>query len=316
MTHGIVSPDHTGELEYSAVSLPIGALSEDHSAVVGAGGHLFLVGGSNGLIRQYAEPTEADQIASLRAKVLAWSTLTESRDSRARAAGAEYVQICIPDKSSSLDSRVAGLGPVTPLLRDVDRELADAPFYVSGRSALAEASQDSRSVNDLWLRGDSHLGPRGAAVEARALISALTDASFMDDVRFSPSGVFLGDLGARFFGRPIPEPDLVPASPWLEKVAQGRVLQSEHRPESGHTGRMLHWVTPQAPIDAKVLVFGNSFFSGGDHPRGLNFWISRAFKEHRFVWSAEMLDEVISEQRPDVIICQTVERFMTSVPPA
>ncbi len=29
-----------------------------------------------------------------------------------------------------------------------------------------------------------------------------------------------------------------------------------------------------------------------------------------------MLDEVISEQRPDVIICQTVERFMTSVPSA
>lgn len=313
MVYGLIPPQTSEKIVASPVPIPIGSMSRDRSAVVGADGHLYILEGTNSLFAQYAEPETEDARRTLELQVAAWQSLLERRATTSAALGARFIQIFVPDKSSSLDSGIPALGRVTPLLDRLEKSFrGDAP-YVSGRAELARAGTIA-SLSDQWLRLDSHTSARGSLTLSRALVNRVGDASFMDDVSFVPSGTFTGDLGARFFGNPVPEPDVQPRSSWLDAVATDRDLVARHYPERGHTGLTLHWRTPYAPLDAKVLVFGNSFFGGGDLPRGLNFWVSRAFREHRFVWSAEMLEDEIRATRPDVVICQTVERFMGTVP--
>lgn len=314
MVYGVIPPDNQDALVPSYVPLPVGALSRDRSAVVGAAGHLFILEGTNSLFGQYEQPETDAQKAALSHTVGEWRALVGQRGKTAEAFGARFVQLLVPDKSSVLDSGVPGLGPVTPLLDDVERALSVDGRYLSARHALREEAESERDLSARWLRFDSHTSARGSMKIAGALARTIADASFMDDVDFVPGATFVGDLGARFFGYPIPEQDVTPRSPWLDTVASGRELVARRQPPRGHTGLTLQWRTPHAPLDAKVLVFGNSFFGGGDLPRGINYWVSRIFREHRFVWSAEMLDEVIDEMRPDIVICQTVERFMPTVP--
>ncbi|WP_299092007.1 hypothetical protein [uncultured Microbacterium sp.] len=314
MVYGVIPPDDQEALVPSYVPLPVGALSRDRSAVVGAAGHLFILEGTNSLFAQYEQPETDAQKVALSDTVERWRALVDQREKTADAFGARFVQLFVPDKSSVLDSGVPGLGPVTPLLDALERALPVDSGYLSARHALRDEVESERDLSARWLLFDSHTSARGSMRIASALAQAIGDASFMDDMDFIPGGTFVGDLGARFFGYPMPEPDVSPRSRWLDTVASGRELVARRQPPRGHTGLTLHWRTPRAPIDAKVLVFGNSFFGGGDLPRGINYWVSRVFREHRFVWSAEMLDEVIEEMRPDIVICQTVERFMPTIP--
>jgi len=315
-SHGVVVPE-AGSITSSLVPLPVGSTSTDGSAVVGRGGHLFILGGSNALAARYAPPTTPAEHARVRDEVDAWVTLIEQREEQLSALGVRFVQMCVPDKSTMLETGVPGLGPITPVLRGIEERLAGSSSYASGREALTEGVHvEGLGVTENWLRLDSHTRPRGARRLSAAMVRGFDEAPFFDDVDFSDSDRYVGDLGTRFFGAPIPEPIEAPRAEWITRAESGRALVDRHAPAKGHMGRTMHWKAPQAPIDAKVVVFGNSFFGATDVPMACNYWISRAFREHRFVWSADMLMDVVRDQRPDVVICQTVERFMGRVPGA
>ena len=63
-----------------------------------------------------------------------------------------------------------------------------------------------------------------------------------------------------------------------------------------------------------MVAFGNSFFGAGEAPTTLGWWASRAFRAFLFHWSSEIDYAVVATQRPDVVICQTNERFLPAVP--
>jgi hypothetical protein len=85
-------------------------------------------------------------------------------------------------------------------------------------------------------------------------------------------------------------------------------------PKEGRIGIRRSWRCPAAPIQMKVLVFGNSFFERGGDSTSLSWWFARIFSEFHFIWSPEMSPEEIEFLKPDLVVGQTIERFMRVVP--
>jgi hypothetical protein len=63
-----------------------------------------------------------------------------------------------------------------------------------------------------------------------------------------------------------------------------------------------------------VLVFGNSFFSDVPSQAFVSWWFARFFRQYHFVWSPDFDLELIRSVQPDIVLGQTVERFLTRVP--
>jgi hypothetical protein len=61
-------------------------------------------------------------------------------------------------------------------------------------------------------------------------------------------------------------------------------------------------------------VFGNSFFHNGNLPNQLSWWAKHFFAELTFVWDPALDWSVVDEVRPDIVVAQTVERFLHRVP--
>lgn len=80
------------------------------------------------------------------------------------------------------------------------------------------------------------------------------------------------------------------------------------------TGTTVVWINDSAIIDASVIVFGNSFFGTGESEEGISYWFAHAFREFHFIWSGEADWDYVSKQKPDIVICQTIERFMAGTP--
>jgi len=69
----------------------------------------------------------------------------------------------------------------------------------------------------------------------------------------------------------------------------------------------------RAPIDKKIVVFGNSFFE--KIPSwGLSPYFAAIFREFHFFWSPEVNMDYCINVKPDIVIAQTCERFMCKLP--
>ncbi len=85
-------------------------------------------------------------------------------------------------------------------------------------------------------------------------------------------------------------------------------------PEQGHLGITRKFINQNAPINKRVLCFGNSFFERGGTSRCLTWFFARLFREFIFIWSPAMEKRVILRERPDIVLCQTIERFLYRIP--
>ncbi|MFJ2542611.1 hypothetical protein [Microbacterium sp. NPDC087589] len=62
-----------------------------------------------------------------------------------------------------------------------------------------------------------------------------------------------------------------------------------------------------------MLTFGNSFFETGDFAGYLSWWGKHLFREFHFHWGPDFDWDLVDELKPDVVIGQTVERFLNKV---
>jgi hypothetical protein len=67
-----------------------------------------------------------------------------------------------------------------------------------------------------------------------------------------------------------------------------------------------------APHPGKVLVFGDSFACDA----GFSPALSAAFRTVTFVWSKDVQWEMVAAERPDVVLCESAERFIITAPSA
>lgn len=285
--------------------LPPGSRSPDNSAVVGLRGHLFLTGGSNSLLSQYQAPVD-DALASQAGR---WVDVFEKRRTGCEARGIRYLQTVIPEKLTVLraDAPISIDGP-SPLFREIESRLLGSDFYISGLEPFEGWSSD----DDPYLMADTHLSATGAqrvfaSLAARidpALVPVI-DAYRMDKVRYD-----VGDLTARF-ELPIHSRIAEPSDAQVSAHGEGLTMVTKHfPPTNGSIGRRFGWVNTAAPSDLKVLVFGNSFFSIGDFAGQLSWWGKHLFREFHFHWGPDLDWDLVDELRPDVVLGQTVERFL------
>ena len=284
--------------------LPVGTEAADGSAVLGRDGFVFLTRGSNDVLGLMdAEPDDP------RLLVLAadWVALIVDRQARLAGAGITYLQMIIPEKICVLPECFPGK-VTTPSAVLALIELAIAHDPALSRSYVPALDLLRARPEESFRRVDSHLTPMAAFRLVSAMVEqrgAVPPPMPVFDRPVSMSG----DLGRRFFGvhlydvMQVASPDL-PAPVKLHRIDP---------PDGGHVGLREAWRNSQARYPGRVLIFGNSFFAPSGQ-EGMLWWITRLFEEVHFHWNAALDDEQIKAVQPDLVIGQTVERFLPMVP--
>lgn len=304
----------------SPLWFPVGLRSADGQVVMGRDGHLFLLAGSNGEVARLGEdPAQRDRL------VEAWCARIEARRTRCAAAGIRFVQLIVPEKSSLVPDLLPDptQGGPSPVLLALEEAVAADPRLaactVSGLGALraaARARQDHPAA--MVRRLDSHPSPAGMHALARAVLARLGAATPDLGTRFVRPRLGDGDLRVHF----LPEPcfEEVPHAPdrALARFGAEPALVEAHVPEhGGHVGRWELARTAGAPSPARLLAFGNSVCGTvAARQNLLSGWLARWFAEYRFHWQPELDWAAVEASRPDIVLCQTVERFMGRVPEA
>ena len=91
-------------------------------------------------------------------------------------------------------------------------------------------------------------------------------------------------------------------------------MEAHDPPGGGHVGTRYVWKNASAIVPMKVVAFGNSYFERGGDAGALSWWFARLFAEFHFVWDPRMDADYVAAEKPDWVICQTIERFLPSVP--
>lgn len=300
--------------QMSPMLVPLGVRSEDGSALVGRNGHLFLVDGSNSLLAQYSSDYDYGP-GGLEGMLARWLDVFATREKGCRTRGVRFVQTIIPEKLTAMreSSPVEVDGP-TPLYSQLEKSLNGRSWYVSGVEPFASWADKDYP----FLATDTHFSAAGAKAMFTALtlivdptVAPLLEAIVIDEISYGT-----GDLSERFYGLPLYSKKLDPSPGQFEDFNRELAVTERYFPPTGFIGRRFSWTNDSAPSRLKVLVFGNSFFGGGDIPGQLAWWGKQFFKEFHHVWRPDFDWALIEEIKPDIVIGQTIERFLRLVPDA
>ena len=284
----------------------VGSISPDETAIIGRNGYLFLFKGSNNAHAIY-------DTASTSQNADEWHALITSRRLFCETLGITYLQIIIPEKQSILHEYYpyeSVSGPSNMLAELAQRFGTDGHFLnMFDPLRFCHTSQmlpPYRSV-------DSHLSIHGVKAVVCSILTALELQTNLDFSALTYQ-FLTGDLGLKFpglsFAEDVHEP--APGSWALSNVEACLTYQID--PKDGHTGSIYEWTCNDAPFDKAVIIFGNSMFERGGSPLSISWWFCRLFAKTRFVWNSTMNQQMIHDFKPDIVICQTVERFMRVVP--
>ncbi|MFT8720732.1 hypothetical protein [Acetobacter sp.] len=292
----------------SYLTVPQGIVSGDGQCVIGADGHVFLVGGSNNVEALYETGGDTKKIQHNQDE---WYALLANRQLRLKKLACRYVQIIIPEKTTAL----AHLFPrrlTTPsvILRAVEQAIAVNTTLSTSYMSIVDLFKDSR-VSEFYKRTDTHLQPLGVFTIFKNVCKKYLNYD-LEIPAFDRLLVMGSDMGYRFFGSSVAE--LV----WeceVPNVCMSRQLVEQVEAAPGkHIGQRSVWRNPQAPLQQKIIAFGNSFFGSCFDQGCLGWWFSNFFAEFHLIWSPSVDYDYVALHKPDMVICQTAERFMTIVP--
>ncbi len=309
-----ISPSALQQNELSMLPLPVGMMSPDRSTCVGRNGHLFLLGGTNNLEEQYGKADDDPQIIDGSA---AWVELLERRADLLYSLGCNYLQMIIPEKTSVLAHWVPfDINPPSSMYRKLIER-------VSGIERLRARTLDVYALfktlehrDECYRKLDSHFSVLGARSVAVASLDVLNlAADIPSDI--SRSRFLHADLGPKLHPEMKGENTFTLEADSEAKFSSGLISQAPILPPDGrHVGIKRVFTRNDAPIQKKAIAYANSFFERGYSPAGLTWWFARLFREFHFVWSPELDEAYIKRHRPDVVIAQTIERFLPRVPAA
>jgi hypothetical protein len=309
-------------MEASPILAPLWHCSPDGSALLGRDGFIFVYGGSNDVVSLYATgDDEAQAVAT------SWSELFAQRAAALAGRGIAYVQMIIPEKSTVLpDLAPRELTPITPFLKFLeDAMVAAAParYYLS----IAASPDFKNRGREIFRKVDSHLSPDGAFCIIKSLLGHMVRAykdlpapveTVLEQLGLTvqPGRVRLagGDLAQRFFGVPLFEHYQPMEAPALTALTHAIVTQISAIPEGDHIGTRMVYANPHAPLPLKLVAFANSFFEKGKSDYQISWWCRHLFREFHFLWQPEVDYAYIDSVKPDLVICQTIERFLNKVP--
>jgi alginate O-acetyltransferase complex protein AlgJ len=280
----------------------------------GQDGWLFLTGGSNSIGALF----DRDAPLLNDAKLQQWAELTKERARRLERMGIQFVHISIPEKLTVYDNKLH------------DPPIVD--WRLSPAMRLGEMLQRSQYAR-VWL---DVIGPLRAARDERQLY-------YKTDTHWTPEGCFLAyNLLCEKIGlyadptlltRPYREVESVldlglkMEPPIYERLRLYDFIQHSASRYRNSIARYLDTITASAIVHVgshvayrndspsaakkKILIFGDSYASQG--PGGLTAMLAETAREVEFIWSSNLDWAYIKRARPDIVIYELVERFMTIV---
>ena len=300
--------DGTRPGEMTQAIVPVGLLSLDGEAVLGRNGQVFLVRGTNNLDVQYAtDPADHAAIEAART----WMNTFRARASYLKKAGVDFIQCVIPEKSSVLRDEVpAPLPGATAIMRNLRRNL-DAATDLRDVELDAYGVLSAPDVRPIAYQTlDTHLAAGGARALASAIARRLGVPTF-DDIALDGTLALGGDVGRRLLS-PHARADVAVPVPEATAHLERHLRRIEHVQAAHSIGtRVVYRNASALAPRLKVVAFANSFFDVGDNATQASWWLARLFGEYHFVWSPEMRRPYVEEARPDLVICQTIERFLS-----
>ncbi|MDP4004712.1 hypothetical protein [Methylobacterium sp. NEAU K] len=279
---------------------------------VGRDGWLFWVGRANELASLYADT------AASRRLLQRWLRLVDGRVRRAKAVGATYVHMIVPEK---IAVHADTLDRPFPNLEDPPGARLGR-FLVGGTGAevvdLYGPLQEARCEGPVYLRTDTHWNHRGYIAAYRTLCAALgvtPAAHVLDGTGHSARFVF--DLGGKLTP-PVDEAYFAHDFPRRAHRSEANALVQLR--ETGRVaGRSGFFVGSRAVMrnseasdPRRVVLFGDSYvFDQG--PR-LTAMLAESFREVHTIWSAEIDWTYVAAVKPDLVVYEIAERFLRRVP--
>lgn len=281
----------------------------------GRDGWLFLIGGSNSVSSLY----DRDSVLISDQAIKKWVDLIERRARRLERMGIQYVHTHIPEKLTIYDDKLWDppivdwrLSPAARL-----REALQASPYAHVYLDLIEPFRSAANKDRLYFKTDSHWSGEGCYFAYRLLcerIGIAPEPDLLSRAHQSLDGVL--DMGSKF-DPPIYEPakfyDFRFKSARVYRNAIARYLETPEFGAQIHVGTHVRYHNPtRGTAKKKILLFGDSFSSQrGD---ALTAMLAETARDVEFVWSSNLDWPFIARVRPDVVIYELVERFMTVLP--
>jgi alginate O-acetyltransferase complex protein AlgJ len=278
----------------------------------GKEGWLFLVGGSNVVATLYDRNSALVSDPQLRK----WAELIESRARRLQSMGSRYVHVNIPEKLTIYDDKLheppAVDWQLSPAVRlgEMVRHLPDVWLD------LVLPFRAGRDEKNLFLKTDSHWSLDGCFLCCRLLcerLGVLVSPNLLDRTVHELVGT--GDLGLKLepvvserrnaftYVRHAKRIYTNPVARYLETAALPLMHVGSHVRYKNDAD----WAAPK-----KVLIFGDSSSNiGGDVLTGM---LAESVRDVEFIWSSNLDWAYIERSRPDAVVYELVERFMTILP--
>ncbi|WDF32267.1 hypothetical protein PTW37_10310 [Arthrobacter agilis] len=306
--HESVAAGRDGDLSY--LGFPVGLRSGDDLAQIGRDGHLFLTGGTNALRDQYKEPHDESEVLAMEVRARKWEAALADSGLALAEMGIPFLTTIIPEKLTAL-RKLAPLpidGP-TPLYRRLLELLRETPYHLD----VLPLFETWECHIEAWQKNDTHCSPAGSLAITRAILDRLPgiDRGLVDDVALSDLEYRNGDLAGKFFDIPLWDRQYRPAP---DALGPSRIENVYSYSPGNFVGSHNIWENSLAPNNKKVVVFGNSFFSGVESPTRLGWWFSRLFREYHMKWDNAVDLDYVRDVRPDYVIFQTIERFLVRPP--
>jgi SGNH hydrolase-like domain, acetyltransferase AlgX len=263
-------------------------------AFEGREGWLFLDGDSNSVIQQIKGQRLVDPEGLKR-----WNDEIAQRSEALHALTIPQVFVVAPNKETIYadylpsELRRANVCPVDQILRLFQDNCV--PYIYP----LAELHQ-ARAVADPYSPIETHWNDYGALIAANCILSQNGIPQIPLCCCEFKTETWSGDLGSKM--------NPVRKGPWLrgwkKPRAEARLLYDNRMTHGGHV--LIYGTSYNSK---KVLIFGDSFANN------LTYWLAEGFGSAIFVHSTAFDLELIKSERPDLVVWESVERFLV-LPPA
>ncbi|MFE1601090.1 alginate O-acetyltransferase AlgX-related protein [Methylobacterium sp. ID0610] len=280
---------------------------------VGRDGWLFLVGGTNQVLRQY----RATPLAAWR--LWRWRRLIERRASRAAALGLRFHQVVVPEKISIYEDRLDGIAvdPALSPARRLGLRMARSPAAGCWIDLVGPMRAARGEDRPLYLRTDTHWTERGCQLAYAEIMRGLgaTPRPDLAERPYQDTAAVL-DLGQKLASRPVETARMVQYQRDASRVEANALLETfeaQGRAMELHVGARAVFRNEGPQADPRRLVlFGDSCAHfGGFFLTGL---LAESFREVHFVWSASIDWGYVERVRPHLLLVEMAERFLGRLP--
>jgi alginate O-acetyltransferase complex protein AlgJ len=278
-------------------------------------GWLFLIGGTNAVLRYYTDPNYFTE-----AHVLGWAGLLAGRRARLARMGVQYFHLAAPDKISVYPELMRGDLPnrhrhPIKLLDDAMAAGGMADVLLNPLPEFARHPQRDR----LFLKTDTHW-TYVAALTVIGMLTARIGAPRTPTLAGRQIRTYRHtlDLGIKITPPVTEEAFAVVSRPDLKRahvneLAEKFEANAKLRKPVVHNGInvVFRSANPEA-IDKTLVIFGDSFMDFQESTPTVA--LAEQFRETHFVWSPRIDYGYVARAQADIVLTEIAERFMNQLP--